>query len=147
MANKKDYLQIPAPPADQDPTTYKVDQRRAELARIVIAAGDIDALEPSKICTRYGKTQGQLSHDKKAILPTFKRHYNPERIKDDVLVTKIWALKTAKKQGDYKAASQIADTVLSMMYDLGLIEKAAEKFEGKFMEVRWKKTEEEETTE
>lgn len=137
MANKTneiDYTEYPIPDEHADREKFTCTQRRAELARLALAAGTLDVIEPTRLFERYGlKNHSQISHDKKAIIPTLKKHYKIERILADVLLAKRWSLRGAIKNGDYKTANQIADTILEMAFNLGIVEKAADKVDVNFL--------------
>lgn len=126
------YLEVNLP--DTERTEWKAYERRAELARIAVAAGTLDAIETTKICSRYGVTAGQISQDKTVLRKYFNEVYTQ---KDDtlseILLALRRALRGALKEQNWKLVSDISLKLLDVMFNLGIIEKTPEK-----LDVNWK---------
>ena len=127
MTNPPDYANIKIPPENIDRKKLKCEQRRAELLQIALAAGYLDAVQPTLICKRYGVNHSQISHDKKALREYINEYYwKPEQVKSQAITASQRALKGALKEHKWAVAGKIAKDIMDMGFNLGIIEKAQE---------------------
>ena len=129
MAKKLiNYSEIRLPTPKQlgvDHSNYNFKQRRAEMIKVILTQGHTD-LNVGKLSKLYGVTIGQISQDKQVIIPYISEHYfKADRVVSDAIVAKQRALKGALEAKQWSIVNKIADSLLEMAYDFGLIKKEA----------------------
>jgi len=124
---KTDYANIHIP-ENKDPREYTVDERRAEEYQMLQQAGTFRVLHTIKLKERYGlKSATSISRDRQILFEYLVDSFNESNTLPDIILKKKWAMEEARKSNDYKLVDQISDSILKMMFDLGVLEKVAEK--------------------
>ena len=115
-------------PEEKDPKKYTVAERRAEEYQMLIKAGTFRILHTIKLAERYGlKSHNSIARDRRKLQAYLEAQFKKARVVPDVLTKKYWALDRAQKASDYKAVSQISDSILEMAFNLGVLDKTPEK--------------------
>jgi len=120
-----DYLTILIP-EDKEPTEYKVHERRADLLNAIIEAGGFDLIRYVDYAKKYGKSVSLLTAKDRPILEKYYQGlFNAPKIKTDIFTTLDWCRRQAIHSKDYKAAQQVAINIANIAFNMGIIEKEA----------------------
>ena len=114
-------------PAGKDPLEYTTAERRSEEYQLMLKEGTVAALNTVTLAEKYGVSPKTISKDRYLLQDYLTESFDKKNVLPDVITTKKWALKTARKCGDYKAADRICDSILDMCFNLGIMDKSADK--------------------
>lgn len=126
MTNKIDYAKVEIPEG-LNPEDYHYTHRRAEILKLIVAKGHPRAISQTQLAKRYGVSQGQISHDIKALGESF----NAGREENDIkFITEVVYQKCIKKlldKEDYKGAAQVLSGWNEWLFNTGKVRKEADR--------------------
>jgi hypothetical protein len=99
------------------------------MLRIIIQQGHTD-ISPTFFGKLYHVVPSMICQDMDVLLEYLPKHFlRPQKIKSEAVAAKYRALQGALKTCKYAEANVISDSLLKMGYDLGILDKQAEKIE------------------
>ena len=115
---------LPEPKTEgQDYSNYTIQQRRAWILRAMLQQGhtDIGVRSLAKI---FKRTPPIISDDKHILQRYISEHYfQKDKVVSTAIAAKQKALEGALDERDWALVDRIADSLLKMAFDLGLIRK------------------------
>ena len=119
------YRDVPIP-TDKNPKDYTYIQRRAEILKLIIAAGHPDAVSQIKLTQRYKKSPSQICQDFKAIAKDVAAGLGS----DAKLITDVVFRKASRDlmDGNLKEKAEAARIIKlwnDWLFDIGAQQKAA----------------------
>jgi len=123
------YKDVPIP-KDKDPKEYNHVERRAEMLRMMLAAGHPDNITQVTLASRYGVSQAQISHDKKALMEEFNKQLG----EDATFITEIIYRRVTQElmRGDNKdkyLATKVVKDWNDWLYMMGAQQRTRDKID------------------
>lgn len=123
-----DYYAVDIP-TDKPREEYTYNERRAELLRLIIEKGDPSLIHQSRLAKEYGVVQSTIHKDIKAISKSLEQNLDKTDLKMEIETSFKKLKKEALKRDDYKLYLKTVESYRDWLFDIGNLEKSADKLD------------------